>query len=78
MAKSKRKDNGAPPTEAGDGAGAPQMSGHAAGVNGDRDRVAERAYQLYLERGGTDGRAMDDWLVAELEVRGRANLDPES
>ena len=36
----------------------------------DRARVAERAYELYLARGGGDGQAMDDWLNAEREFNG--------
>ena len=32
------------------------------------DRVSERAYQLYLERGRGDGRDFDDWLAAEREL----------
>lgn len=32
--------------------------------------VAARAYALYLERGGDDGRDLDDWLQAERELRG--------
>ena len=35
----------------------------------DRDRVATRAYQLYMERGGADGGDLDDWLSAERECR---------
>jgi hypothetical protein len=35
---------------------------------GPRDRVALRAYQIYLERGGGDGRDLEDWLRAEREV----------
>lgn len=34
----------------------------------DPRRVAERAYELYLSRGGEDGRDMDDWFVAEQEL----------
>ena len=37
-----------------------------------RDRIAERAYELYLERGGTHGQDWEDWLVAEREVLHRA------
>jgi hypothetical protein len=38
----------------------------------DRERVAQRAYELYLARGGVDGQAMEDWLNAERElIRGR-------
>jgi hypothetical protein len=36
----------------------------------DRDRVAQRAYELYLERGCADGRDVDDWLCAERELTG--------
>ena len=36
--------------------------------NPERDRVAMRAYELYLARGGGDGQAMDDWLCAEREL----------
>jgi hypothetical protein len=32
------------------------------------ERVAERAYELYLARGGADGQDFDDWLAAEREV----------
>ena len=36
-------------------------------------RIRRRAYELYLERGGADGFAVDDWLRAEAEVtRGKA------
>ena len=38
-----------------------------------RDRVAARAYELYLQRGGADGGDFDDWLAAEREV-GSASL----
>lgn len=32
------------------------------------DRIRERAYELYLQRGEYDGHAMQDWLDAELEI----------
>lgn len=32
------------------------------------DRVAQRAYELYLARGGSDGQDFDDWLTAEREL----------
>jgi len=41
------------------------------GTRPDPDRVAARAYELYLERGAADGRAMDDWLAAEQELARR-------
>lgn len=39
-------------------------------------KVAERAYQLYMARGGTDGAALDDWLQAESEVLGQSIEKP--
>jgi hypothetical protein len=47
-------------------------SGHDPGENADyADRVALRAYELYLARGGSDGGDFDDWLTAERELSGR-------
>ena len=41
--------------------------------NGDaRDRIAVRAYELFLARGGADGGDFDDWLAAERELIGAA------
>lgn len=41
-------------------------------IHGDNsdygDRVAQRAYELYLARGGGDGQDFDDWLAAEREL----------
>lgn len=33
-----------------------------------RERVARRAYELYLSRGGRDGSDWEDWLAAEREL----------
>lgn len=33
-------------------------------------RIAERAYEIYLRRGGDGGDAVSDWLQAETEIRG--------
>lgn len=33
-------------------------------------QVAKRAYELYEQRGGQDGYALEDWLQAEREIRG--------
>ena len=41
----------------------------------DRERVAMRAYELYMARGGGDGADMEDWLIAEREF---SNGDSES
>lgn len=35
-----------------------------------RDRIALRAYELYLARGCADGGDFDDWLAAERELTG--------
>jgi len=32
------------------------------------NRIRDRAYQLYEQRGGVDGFALDDWLQADAEV----------
>jgi len=49
-------------------------SGNDASMNGDaQDRIAARAYELYLARGGTHGQDWDDWLAAEREF---ANIEP--
>lgn len=34
-------------------------------------QIARRAYELYRERGGGDGRADEDWFRAEREVCGQ-------
>lgn len=33
------------------------------------DEIRKRAYERYLERGGGDGGAFDDWLQAEQDLR---------
>ena len=44
----------------------------------DPERVAQRAYELYLSRGGGDGRDFEDWIVAEQElIRARSSSDSE-
>ena len=35
------------------------------------EKIRQRAYQLYDERGRGDGHALDDWLRAETEIRKR-------
>jgi hypothetical protein len=32
------------------------------------EHIRERAYEIYIERGGADGRAREDWLQAEIEL----------
>jgi hypothetical protein len=33
------------------------------------EEIANRAYQLFVERGGEHGRDREDWLIAERELR---------
>ena len=35
------------------------------------DRISQRAYALYVERGYRDGCALQDWLDAEREILSR-------
>ncbi len=35
------------------------------------DEIAKRAYEIYLSRGGTPGRDVDDWLQAEQQLQSR-------
>lgn len=37
-------------------------------IDGMREKVTARAHQLFRERGGELGRALDDWLTAEREL----------
>ena len=32
------------------------------------EKIAQRAYELYMSRGGEHGRDMEDWFRAEREV----------
>lgn len=51
--KEEKKVNGVPPEE---------------DVLSIQKSIALRAYELYLQRGGVDGYAEDDWLQAEQEI----------
>lgn len=46
----------------------PQDSGDTTAAALDRERVAYRAYELYVARGGQHGHALEDWLEAEQEL----------
>jgi hypothetical protein len=35
------------------------------------EEISSRAYELYVERGREDGRDLEDWLQAEMEVAAR-------
>jgi hypothetical protein len=49
-------------------AAAPQSASDTTVGVPDPDRIAMRAYELYLARGAGDGADMDDWLNAEREL----------
>lgn len=66
MAKTRRKSEEIDTLEA----AAPQSSGDTTAATVDRERVAQRAYELYLSRGCSDGYDVDDWLCAERELAG--------
>ena len=34
------------------------------------EQIRQRAYEIYLQRGGQDGSALDDWFQAEQEILG--------
>jgi hypothetical protein len=61
-----------------DMAASPQTAGQMTVANLDRERVAMRAYELYLARGGGDGQAEQDWFTAEREVSDRSRPTRES
>lgn len=71
MAKTKRRSSVTPVLER--ETPEPQFAGNSDVANGDRERIARRAYQLYKERGGRHGRELDDWLEAERELARRGD-----
>ena len=46
----------------------PVLTAKAGESSADRQqRIAQRAYELHVARGGQDGRDLEDWLEAERE-----------
>ena len=41
---------------------------HAQRSGPTEEQIAQRAYQLVLARGATDGQDVEDWLCAEQEL----------
>lgn len=37
------------------------------------ERIAQRAYELYEQRGRQDGRALEDWVNAEQQLVGASS-----
>ncbi len=56
---------------------APQDSGDTTAAILDRERIANRAYELYMARGGADGQDLQDWLDAERELAREPTRDRE-
>lgn len=54
----------------------PQNVGDTTAAVPDRDRIALRAYEIYLSRGAAHGAAMDDWLTAERELNQQEQDSP--
>ena len=46
------------------------ISGRTAAEADREEQIRERAYELYVARGGEDGHDMEDWLEAEAEITG--------
>jgi hypothetical protein len=66
MARTPKRPRTAPPQDSGSAeAQGDPLSSHVSHY--DRDRVAARAYELYMQRGGAGGSDVDDWLAAERE-----------
>lgn len=57
-------------TRRNEGAGPTPMSAPTAGNPSESriSRIARRAHEIYLARGGEHGKALEDWLQAEREI----------
>ena len=42
------------------------------------DRIRQRAYEIYMARGGNPGQYLDDWLQAEREIEAELQRVPNS
>jgi hypothetical protein len=62
MKKSKKSNGRQPQAAAGKPTAAPRRDPSV-------DEIRDRAYKLFLQRGGTPGHAIDDWLAAERDLR---------
>ena len=47
---------------------AQQHRGGTTAATIDPERIANRAYERYMARGGADGQDLEDWLEAEREL----------
>ena len=39
------------------------------------DQIRQRAYEIFLSRGATDGQDVEDWMRAERELQDQGNRD---
>ena len=46
----------------------PKSAPQIVGDKPTHEEIGLRAHQIYIERGGTHGRDMDDWLEAERQL----------
>lgn len=78
MAKSKKRDGSVSVLDR--NAGAPKVPGDTTAAHGDRESIAARAYELFIQHGGRVGRDLDDWLEAERELakRSKGNTTPDN
>ena len=51
-----------------------QTTQAAKGAAPDHGHIAERAYELYMQRGRQEGQALEDWLDAERQLVGAAGI----
>jgi hypothetical protein len=49
-------------------AAAPGEAKQGRGKEPRLDRIARRAHEIYVARGGVHGKDLDDWLQAEREI----------
>jgi len=49
--------------------GGPMMASASMASEPPEEEIRMRAYRRYLERGGSDGQEVDDWLAAERELK---------
>jgi hypothetical protein len=43
-------------------------------IDEERERIVQRAYEIYLARGGVEGITEEDWLQAETELHAETSV----
>lgn len=76
MAKSFQRPQSVDSTEPSRARDSQSFSTPSPGGDYDRARVATRAYELYMARGGADGGDLQDWLAAEREYHSSGSPEP--